>query len=152
MIVQTQVDDLDIGWRWFDLRSVSDTVIQQLVMSMKRLEISCWGLTEDQRVVLFNSISQSPQLVTLKLHHAYYPDLSKLFNHLLVTDQPRLKHLTLVWSYLYKYDPATLAHSLSKLESVDMTDSFAPPALLPMLAEKIKSGSSNLKDFHFSKK
>ena len=112
MIVESQIDDLDIGW--CDLRSVSVSVIKQLVM-MKRLEIYGGELTKDQRVVLFNSIRQSPQL----------------------------KHLTLDWSHLVD-DPATVANSLSKLESVMLH--CAPHTLLTKLAEKIQSGSSNLKE------
>ena len=41
-------------------------------------------------------------------------------------------------------DPATVANSLSKLESVMLH--CAPHTLLTKLAEKIQSGSSNLKE------
>ena len=94
---------------------VSDTGIQKLVMRMKRLEIKC-RLTEDQKVVLFNSIRQSPQL----------------------------KHLILDWSLLVD-DPATVANSLSKLESVNMSQCNVPPMIVTMLATNLQSGSSALK-------
>ena len=141
MIVESQIDDLHI--RTCKLRRVSVSVIKQLVMRMKRLEISCWGLTKDDRVVVINSIRQSPQLVSLKLHNAHYLQLSGLFNYLMETDQPTLKHLTI--TALQRYDPATVATSLSKLESVVMYG-FVPPAILTMLAEKLQSGSRNLKE------
>ena len=138
------MDDLHIGWRWFDLSRVSVTVIQQLVMRMKRLDMRGCRLTDHQEVVMFNSIRQSPQLVSLKLH-AVYPQLSGLFNYLMETDKPTLKHLTIYSSQLEWYDPATVANSLSKLESVNMIG-WVPPAMLTMLAEKIQSGSRNLKE------
>ena len=224
MIVEsTNIDDLDITSS--KLSSVSVTVIQKLVKKMKRLVMRHCRLTEDQKNMLFKTISGGSQLVELdvdninlsnldlelfkfvtrlkkldfcncnlspdqidvmlesirdasdedmKLEHldltmnhltpihfglfgdslsrlesvelwGCNPLLQGLFNHLLTTDQPRLKHLNIGFSDLMLYDPPTVANSLSKLESVNMSQCNVPPMIVTMLATNLQSGSSALK-------
>ena len=209
---------------------MSVTVIQKLVKKMKRLVMRHCRLTEDQKNMLFRTISGGSQLLELdvgninlsnldpeslknvirlrrlvfrfchlspdqirvmlesirdasdedmKLEHLDLsrnhltpihfgligdslsrlvsvdmwgcdrnPLLQGLFNHLLNANQPRprLKHLNIGLSDLMMYDPPTVANSLSKLESVNLSHCIVPPMTLTMLATNLQSGSSALKE------